>query len=650
MGEEESISAFLVFFAALLAVVVILQKWLHDRPAISAFLPEAALVLGLGIFFGFLIHLFLGSRYSAAYQEEEVANNDDDPAAQYFARDDDTAQEEETVVEVSEVDLTALLSFSPSIFFIALLPPILFNSGLRIGALFFRHLAPICLFSVIGTTISAFSTAFILKFVINLGLVEGINPSLTELLCFGSLISSTDPISTLAVFQAKKVDPQLFYLVFGESALNDALAIVLFDSFSKAIGNRGDAGAIVLGFAEFMLDLFLNSVGSLLLGGVSGLCTAFLFKQLDLRQNRLLELSLYLLLVYIPFLIAEVLKLSGIVTILFTGVSANRYVVPNLSSITKVNADMLFRLLAHLAETSIFLELGLSVFGLLGHWNWSFIGWALLATLLARALNIYPLSMLFNQCLLRDVPDDESNSNDHSQGKRNDSDQILQFRRAFSPVANSKRSNLLGNFKEDQIPSDGPRLSNAQSFSEQSTCSEMTATPANRKDLKIRPNTCTMLWYSGLRGAVSYACARTFPDESEYKRDFVMTTMALVVITVFLLGGTTELALNCLNISVGVDEDTYIKESLKEPVVSNAVVTFERRHIYPLVVRDFHIMHGITDAQRQPQVQPQRRPRTPVLPQVEMTESFYLEKIKDDPLAGLETLVRQDTLFDYGAQ
>ncbi|MCC5321541.1 cation:proton antiporter, partial [Staphylococcus aureus] len=42
-------------------------------------------------------------------------------------------------------------------------------------------------------------------------------PTLTELFTFGALISSTDPVSTLAVFQAKRVDPQLFYLVFGES-------------------------------------------------------------------------------------------------------------------------------------------------------------------------------------------------------------------------------------------------------------------------------------------------------------------------------------------------------------------------------------------------------------------------------------------------
>ncbi len=633
MGDEENISVFLVFFAALLAVVVILQKWLHDRPSISAFLPEAAMVLGMGMIFGFFIHLLVGKRVNTA-QVQEV--NDDD-----YSR-------------TTDVDLKVLLSFSPSVFFVALLPPIIFNSGLRIGALFFRHLAPICLFAVFGTMISAVSTALLLKGVINLGFCGAFNPSLTELLCFGALISSTDPISTLAVFQAKKVDPQLFYLVFGESALNDALAIVLFDSFSRFVAKDNDASAIVLGFAEFFLDLFLNSVGSLFLGGICGLFTAYLFKQLDMRQNRLMEISLYLILVYIPFLLAEVLKLSGIVTILFTGVAANRYVVPNLSSITKVNADMLFRLLAHLAETSIFLELGLSVFGLIGHWNWKLIGWSLLATLVARALNILPLSFLFNRCLLRETPDIYPNEmvEDH----------ILEFRRAFSPAANDRQGSLLGNFRNDELSFGGmepPPMRYAMSFSD---ASDITATPFTRKDLKIRANTCAMMWYSGLRGAVSYACVRSFPDASPYKLDFIMTTMALVVITVFLLGGTTEFALSCLSINVGVDEETYMKESLKEPLVSNAITNFEKRHVFPLVIRDYNVMDGIDDPRRLYHVSPGRpRPRTPIDPTIEMTESGYLETTHGhgqgqvasrsiEERAGLELLVRQDTLFDYGAQ
>lgn len=47
-------------------------------------------------------------------------------------------------------------------------------------------------------------------------------------LLFGALISATDPVTVLAVFHDLHVDFDLYSLVFGESVLNDAVAIVLY--------------------------------------------------------------------------------------------------------------------------------------------------------------------------------------------------------------------------------------------------------------------------------------------------------------------------------------------------------------------------------------------------------------------------------------
>ena len=51
--------------------------------------------------------------------------------------------------------------------------------------------------------------------------------TVAECFAFGSLISAVDPVATLAIFNALDVDPVLYMLVFGESILNDAVAIVL---------------------------------------------------------------------------------------------------------------------------------------------------------------------------------------------------------------------------------------------------------------------------------------------------------------------------------------------------------------------------------------------------------------------------------------
>jgi solute carrier family 9 (sodium/hydrogen exchanger), member 8 len=109
-----------------------------------------------------------------------------------------------------------LVSFSPTLFFLGLLPPIIFNSGYQIKHhLFFANMGGILALAFYGTSFSA----FFLGVFLNLLGQTGLSPQLTlfEGLCFGSLISATDPVSTLAVFAELKVDPNLFYLVFGES-------------------------------------------------------------------------------------------------------------------------------------------------------------------------------------------------------------------------------------------------------------------------------------------------------------------------------------------------------------------------------------------------------------------------------------------------
>ena len=55
---------------------------------------------------------------------------------------------------------------------------------------------------------------------------------LQEALAFGALISAVDPVSTLATFGHLHVKPELYALVYGESVINDAIAIVLYRTFT----------------------------------------------------------------------------------------------------------------------------------------------------------------------------------------------------------------------------------------------------------------------------------------------------------------------------------------------------------------------------------------------------------------------------------
>merc|ERR1711871_592759 len=81
----------------------------------------------------------------------------------------------------------------------------------------------------------------------------------------------------------------------------------------------------------------------------------------------------------------------------------------------------------------------------------------------------------------------------------------------------------------------------------------------NRRDVdtQITMNKQHMLWFSGLRGAVAFACAQVFPDANGHRDVFLVTTMLLVLITVFTMGCGTVPMLNKLGIQTGIDEDEF---------------------------------------------------------------------------------------------
>uniref|UniRef100_A0A673BWE9 Sodium/hydrogen exchanger n=1 Tax=Sphaeramia orbicularis TaxID=375764 RepID=A0A673BWE9_9TELE len=298
---------------------------------------------------------------------------------------------------VEQNDMLRKVTFDPEVFFNILLPPIIFHAGYSLKKRhFFRNLGSIITYAFLGTAISCFVIGNLMYGVVKLMQVVGQLTDkfyYTDCLFFGAIISATDPVTVLAIFNELHADGDLYALLFGESVMNDAVAIVLSSSIvayqpSGANTHMFDASAFFKSVGVF-LGIFS---GSFVMGAATGVVT---FTKLHCFP--LLETALFFLMSWSTFLLAEACGFTGVVAVLFCGITQAHYTYNNLSEESTKRTKQLFEVLHFLAENFIFSYMGLALFTFQNHiFSPIFIIGAFLSIFIGRAFNIYPLSFLLN--------------------------------------------------------------------------------------------------------------------------------------------------------------------------------------------------------------------------------------------------------------
>ncbi|KAK5681136.1 monovalent cation:H+ antiporter, CPA1 (nhx1) [Elasticomyces elasticus] len=289
------------------------------------------------------------------------------------------------------------VSFNYQFFFNLLLPPIILASGYELHqGNFFRNLGTILTFAFAGTFISALVLASI-QWVWCLIPLEGLELNFVDAMSVGATLSATDPVTILAIFNTYKVDPKLYTIIFGESILNDAIAIVLFETAQKyrdgASAGKLTGLAIIESIGVFLLVFF----GSLVIGLVVGLATSLLLKMTHVRRDPKIESCLIILIAYASYFFANSIHMSGIVSLLFCGICLKHYAYHNMSRRTQLTTKFTFSLTAQLSENFIFIYLGLSLFTEPGlEYKPLFILVTVIGICFARWCAVFPLSALVN--------------------------------------------------------------------------------------------------------------------------------------------------------------------------------------------------------------------------------------------------------------
>uniref|UniRef100_A0A8C8CLK0 Sodium/hydrogen exchanger n=1 Tax=Oncorhynchus tshawytscha TaxID=74940 RepID=A0A8C8CLK0_ONCTS len=387
----------------LLLTLTILTIWLFKHRRVR-FLHETGLAMIYGLLVGVILRYGIpATSYhkrtppSCSLEEGPVSTlllNVSGKFFEYTLKGEINSRE---IHNVEQNDMLRKVTFDPEVFFNILLPPIIFHAGYSLKKRhFFRNLGSIITYAFLGTAISCFVIGNLMYGVVKLMQFIGQLTNkfyYTDCLFFGAIVSATDPVTVLAIFNELHADVDLYALLFGESVMNDAVAIVLSSSIvayqpAGASTHTFDATAFFKSVGVF-LGIFS---GSFAMGAITGVVT---FTKLHCFP--LLETALFFLMSWSTFLLAEACGFTGVVAVLFCGITQAHYTYNNLSEESTKRTKQLFEVLHFLAENFIFSYMGLALFTFQNHvFSPIFIAGAFLAIFIGRASNIYPLSFLLN--------------------------------------------------------------------------------------------------------------------------------------------------------------------------------------------------------------------------------------------------------------
>lgn len=269
-----------------------------------------------------------------------------------------------------QIDLT------PELILSLLLPPLVFEAAfhLRIDQLR-RNVSTIALLAVPGVILTTVVVGAILSW--------GAGLRLELAMVFGALIAATDPVSVVAIFRKLGAPKRLEVLLESESLFNDGTAIVIFGLTLEIL--HTNAFSLIDAVVEFV------RVGG---GGVAvGLILALAVSRLVGRiDDHLVETTLTTVLAFGVFLVAEQFHLSGVLAVVTAGVVAGNLGEREMSPTTRIVVFNFWEYVAFLANSAVFLLIGLDIDLTALAVNWAPILWAIAAVLVSRAIGVYGLS------------------------------------------------------------------------------------------------------------------------------------------------------------------------------------------------------------------------------------------------------------------
>jgi CPA1 family monovalent cation:H+ antiporter len=278
-----------------------------------------------------------------------------------------------TGLVIGNLHLFPAIPIKSEVLLTLLIPPLLFEGGLRLPPeLLRRYWALIGLLAIPGTIIVALF--------IGLVSVVAFHLDVRSALLLGAIAAAIDPVSVIAVVREAGLDVRLGTILEGEAVLNDGVAIVLVTVLS---------GSAVFSFPTTTWQFsWLIVIGSFV-----GVSTAIVISHVMGRTNQPPVEALGSLIVAIAsFVAAESLSTSGVVAVASAGVVFGSYGCRSLTEAGRETIRTLWDMIAFLANSILFLLIGLQVPSTLLIHHWGVIVILIVTALVIRVATVYGFS------------------------------------------------------------------------------------------------------------------------------------------------------------------------------------------------------------------------------------------------------------------
>ena len=303
------------------------------------------------------------------------------------------------------------VALTPDLVLVIFLPALLFEGAWNLEQReLVRNWFPIFLLAGPGMAIAIGIAGLILHVAV------GLDWAVAFLL--GAIISPTDPIAVLALLRQIGMSSRLRILIEGESLFNDgaaaavtqALETIIMGSAALALASHAgftavaSAGQAATSGGTIALDLTLGLLrlvgGGIGIGLVVGIVVSRLVRYVN---DHLIETTITMVVAYGVYLLAEAAQVSGILATITAALILGSYGrKTGMSADTQNAVDSFWNFAAYIANSLLFLLVGIQLgqIPLIG--TLAAIGWGVLSVIVGRALMVY-LSVYVHNTLLFQV-------------------------------------------------------------------------------------------------------------------------------------------------------------------------------------------------------------------------------------------------------